>query len=206
MTDAQLSSPPPLGSPTRPSPPFTGGHGRDAFRWLYDDHADALLAYAEHFTPDRMAAEDAVQETFLRAWSNLPRLLADERSPRPWLRTVLRHLLIDAARAARSRTSRQVRDAFVDDGTDGGFDAVLDRDLLATAMQRLSTRHRDVVVGTYFRDLPAEHLAIILGVPVGTVRSRLHYGLNAVRGQLTYATEPPARTRRATRGRSADGP
>jgi RNA polymerase sigma-70 factor, ECF subfamily len=173
----------------RAHPASTGYHGdRDAFRSLYRDHARALLAYAEHVTHDRMAAEDAVQETFLRAWRHLPRLLADERSPRPWLRTVLRRVLIDAARAARDRTCRPGEDAILDGETEGGFDAVLNRDLLATAMAHLSPPHHEVLVGTYYRDLPAERLAALLGVPVGTVRSRLHYALDALRSQLTEAT------------------
>src|SRR6476619_2007962 len=73
-----------------------------ALRELYRDHAPALLRYAQWFTDDRAAAEDAVQETFLRAWRHLPRLLDDGRPLRPWLRRVLRHVLIDAARAARA--------------------------------------------------------------------------------------------------------
>ena len=191
MADALVLTFPTTRAPARVRPASTGSHGdSDKFRLLYRDHAGALLAYAGHLTHDRMAAEDAVQETFLRAWHHLPRLLADERSPRPWLRTVLRRVLIDVARTARGRTTRLVQDAVVAEGTDGGFDAVLDRDLLATAMERLSTPHREVLVGTYYRDLPAERLAVSLGVPVGTVRSRLHYALNALRAQLADAMEP----------------
>ena len=194
MADALVLPFPATCAPARRRPASTGSHGdRDGFRLLYRDHAGALLAYAEHFTHDRMAAEDAVQETFLRAWRHLTRLLADERSPRPWLRTVLRRVLIDAARVARGRTTRLVQDALLGDGTDGRFDAVLDRDLLATAMAHLSPPHHEVLVGTYYRDLPAERLAAVLGVPVGTVRSRLHYALNALRSQLTEAMEPDGR-------------
>jgi RNA polymerase sigma-70 factor (ECF subfamily) len=131
-----------------------------------------------------MAAEDALQETFLRAWRNLPRLVSDDRPPRPWLRRVLRRVLIDAARAARARTTRLVED-FAVGATDGGFDTVLDREILSTAMQHLSPLHRQVLVGIYYRDLTAEHLAAELGIPVGTVRSRLHYALMSLREQLT---------------------
>jgi RNA polymerase sigma-70 factor (ECF subfamily) len=178
-------------------PASTGRNGdRDAFRSLYRDHAGALLGYAEHLTRDRMAAEDAVQETFLRAWRHLPRLLADERSPRPWLRTVLRRVLIDAARATRTRTTR-LDDVLVEGSTDGGFDTVLDRDLLATAMAHLSPPHHEVLVATYYRDLPADRLAAVLGVPVGTVRSRLHYALEALRSQLTEAMGSDGRRARA---------
>jgi RNA polymerase sigma-70 factor (ECF subfamily) len=159
----------------------------DAFRSLYREHAEALLAYARHFTPDRMAAEDALQETFLRAWRHLPQLVDDDRPPRPWLRTVLRRILIDSARAGRNRPTRLVEDALVDEGSEVAFDAVVDRSRLATALRRLSAPHREVLVGTYYRDLPAERLATDLGIPVGTVRSRLHYGLLALREQLRDA-------------------
>ena len=74
-----------------------------ALRTLYRDHAAALLAYATWFTDDRQAAEDAVQETFVRAWRHLSRLLASGRPLRPWLRQVLRNVLTDAARVARNR-------------------------------------------------------------------------------------------------------
>ncbi len=177
----------------RPASRATHGSG-DAFRSLYRDHAGALLAYAEHYTHDRMAAEDALQETFLRAWRHLPRLLSDDRPLRPWLRKVLRRILIDAARAARGRTIRLVEDALVDGTTDGGFDAALDRDLLDTAMEHLSPPHREVLRGIYYRDLPAERLAAELGIPVGTVRSRLHYALNALRDRLTAAMEAEVRS------------
>jgi RNA polymerase sigma-70 factor, ECF subfamily len=178
---------PPAARARRP-PAAAAPAGRpDAFRSLYRDHAHALLAYAERFTHDRMAAEDAVQETFLRAWQHLPRLLSDGRPPRPWLRKVLRRILIDRARATHGRTTRLVEDALVDERGETGFDAVLDRQLLTTAMQQLSPRHRDVLEGTYYRDLPADRLATDLGIPVGTVRSRLHYGLNALRAQLAGA-------------------
>src|SRR4051794_33309026 len=156
----------------------------DAFRLLYREHSSALLAYAQHHTHDRMAAEDALQETFLRAWRHLPRLLADGRPARPWLRTVLGRILIDASRAARHRTTRLIEDAVLDGTTEARFDAVLDHEVLAGAMEQLSPSHREVLEGTYYRDLPAERLAAGLGVPLGTVRSRLHYALNALRREL----------------------
>src|SRR3954463_6372106 len=69
-----------------PRGPCSAGSSEAALRTLYRDHAVALLAYAEWFAGDRPSAEDAVQETFLRAWRHLPRLLADGRPVRPWLR------------------------------------------------------------------------------------------------------------------------
>jgi RNA polymerase sigma-70 factor (ECF subfamily) len=98
---------------------------------------------------------------------------------------VLRRILIDRARASRHRHTRLVDDALLDGETEGGYDTLLDRQLLAGAMEQLSPPHRDVLVETYYRDLPADRVAAALGVPVGTVRSRLHYALQALRRQLT---------------------
>jgi RNA polymerase sigma-70 factor (ECF subfamily) len=158
---------------------------------LYREHAAALLAYAEWFTDNRPAAEDAVQETFLRAWRNLPRLQADERPLRPWLRQVLRHVLIDAARAARARPVGLLDDTLIDQEVDGGYEEMLDRGLLARALRQLSPAHRQVLVEIYYHDVPAERVAAALGVPAGTVRSRLHYALRALRRQLTEFTDAP---------------
>lgn len=163
----------------------------DALRALYRDHAAALLAFAEWLTDDRAAAEDAVQETFLRAWRHLPRLLADGRPPRPWLRQVLRRVLIDAARVAHahpvSLLDDAVIDAVIDRQVDGGYDDLLDRRLLERALDQLSPAHRQVLVEIYFHDAPAQRVAATLGIPPATVRTRLHYALRSLRRLLTEA-------------------
>ncbi|HEY0817054.1 MAG TPA: sigma-70 family RNA polymerase sigma factor [Pseudonocardia sp.] len=157
----------------------------DALRALYRDHAAALLAFAEWFTADRSAAEDAVQETFLRAWRHLPQLRADGRPPRPWLRQVLRRVLIDAARVAHARPVSLLDDVLIDRQVDGGYEDLLDRRLLDRALDQLSPAHRQVLVAIYFDDAPAQRVAATLGIPPATVRSRLHYALRALRRLLT---------------------
>jgi RNA polymerase sigma-70 factor (ECF subfamily) len=170
----------------------------DALRALYRDHATALLAYAEWFTEDRTAAEDAVQETFLRAWRHLPRLLDDGRPLRPWLRQVLRRVLIDAARVARAHPVSRLDDALIDRQVDGGYDVLLDRGLLARALGQLSPAHRQVLVEVYYRDVPAQRVAAKLGIPAATVRTRLHYALRALRNLIDEGPD-----RAATSGRVA---
>ncbi len=152
-----------------------------ALRMLYRDHAAALLAYATWFTEDRQAAEDAVQETFLRAWRHLSPLLADGRPLRPWLRKVLRNVLADAARVARNRPTSPLDEVPGEPEVDGGYETVLDRGLLRRGLQRLSPDHRRVLLEIYYRDVPAERAATALGIPAGTVRSRHHYALRALR-------------------------
>jgi RNA polymerase sigma-70 factor (ECF subfamily) len=172
--------------------PRSADSGEAALRALYRGHAVALLAYAEWFTGDRPAAEDAVQETFLRAWRHLPRLQADGRPVRPWLRHVLRHVLIDAARTARAHPVSLHEDVPVEHVVEGGYESLLDRGLLDVVLRDLSPAHREVLVEVYYRDATTERVAARLGVPAGTVRSRLYYALRAVRDRLAELAEAPA--------------
>ena len=156
----------------------------DALRTLYAQHRHAVLAYAEGFTQDRGQAEDIVQETFLRAWRHLPRLLADDRPVRPWLLQVARRLLIDAARAARARPVLAEQSPDADPAVDGGLEHLVDQTVLVDALGQLSERHRQIVVETFYADSPVHVTAARLGVPAGTARSRLHYALDHLRRQL----------------------
>ncbi|HEY3510521.1 sigma-70 family RNA polymerase sigma factor [Kribbella sp. NPDC051137] len=169
-------------------PPTTDGTAADhALALLYADHAKALLGFAERFTGDRGRAEDIVQETFLRAWRQLPRLLDDDRPVRHWLFQVARRLLIDAARSASVRPQFAADSYAQEPFADGGFEQLMDRRVLVDALRDLSPQHRQIVVATFFLGCPMHVAAEQLGVPPGTARSRLHYALGRLRRQLESA-------------------
>jgi RNA polymerase sigma-70 factor, ECF subfamily len=184
LPDFGPAPPPALTSIARP--PDTDD-ADDALRTLYAQHGRALLAYAERFTGDRGRAEDIVQETFLRAWRHLPRLLEADRPVRAWLLRVTRHLLVDAARASRSRPALSAAEHAPEPAVDGGVDRVLDQALLTDALRRLSAAHQQILIETYLLDTPIHRTAERLGVPAGTARSRLHTALGQLRGQLATA-------------------
>jgi RNA polymerase sigma-70 factor (ECF subfamily) len=171
-------------------PPRGSQADETALRALYTGHARVLLAYAERFTGDRGLAEEIVQETFLRAWRHLDRLQADPRPPRMWLLHVTRNLLTDAARAARCRPAPPPAyvPVAVEPHADDGLTRFVDHAELADALRRLSPAHRDVVIATFFDDQSLTTTARRLGVPPGTVRSRLHYALRELRVLLTVDT------------------
>jgi RNA polymerase sigma-70 factor (ECF subfamily) len=168
--------------------------GRDvdaAMRALYAEHARVLRAYCQRFTGDDGLAEEIVQETFVRAWRNLDRLQADPRPTRSWLLHVARNLLTDAARAARARP-RLLPELPEPGSAPPGVataaaepDRFADRAELADALRQLSPAHREVVLAAFYLDEPLTATARRLGVPPGTVRSRLHYALSRLRGLLT---------------------
>ncbi|MEV5068521.1 sigma-70 family RNA polymerase sigma factor [Microbacterium sp. LMI12-1-1.1] len=156
--------------------------GRDAQRLaaLYDAHAAPVWRYVVHLTGDRAGADDIVQETLLRAWRT-PRILEqDPSTTRSWMFTVARHLVIDEARSARRRREigvAEVPERAAPDATDALFEAILVEEALAA----LTTEHRAVVVRAYYRGLSVAEMADELDIPPGTVKSRLHYGLRALR-------------------------
>jgi RNA polymerase sigma-70 factor (ECF subfamily) len=155
-----------------------------AIRQLYSHYAKALHGYVEQFCPDLASADDIVQETFIRAWRHLPQLSVGDRPVRPWLYRVARNLLIDANRAARARPMSTSEQQAVEIGTDSGLDEVLDRQLVAVALQHLSPAHQRVLVETFYQGGTMATVARELGVPHGTARSRLHYALDALRQHL----------------------
>ena len=168
-------------------PDAPGGPAGDvdaAIRQLYARHAPALRRYVGRFCPDRAGAEDIVQETFIRAWRHLPQLSSEGFPVRPWLFRVARNLLIDAARAARSRPVT-VRPQPAEEGRDDtGLDRVLDEQLMAEALHQLSPAHRAVLVQTFYGGRTLAKVARELGIPDSTARSRLHYALQALRREL----------------------
>jgi RNA polymerase sigma-70 factor (ECF subfamily) len=166
---------------------FTGQPPGDvdaAIRQLYAQHASALRSYIERFCPDRASADDIMQETFIRAWRHLPQLSTGTRPVRPWLFRVARNLLIDASRAARTRPVTVQAQPVEDARSDAGLDQVLDRQLVAAALQHLSPSHQTVLVETFYHGGTMSTVARQLGIPDGTARSRLHYALHALRQEL----------------------
>jgi len=149
-------------------------------RELHDQHAAVIWRYAVRLTGTASAADDVVQETLIRAW-NTPRILEqDPASTRSWLFTVARNLVIDDARSARRRHESapgSLPERPADDGTDALFDTLLVGEALAT----LSADHRAVIVGAYFGGQNTAGLAAELDIAEGTVKSRLHYGMRALR-------------------------
>ncbi|WP_082516544.1 sigma-70 family RNA polymerase sigma factor [Microbacterium sp. Leaf436] len=147
---------------------------------LYDAHAVPVWRYVVSLTGDHAGADDVVQETLLRAWRT-PRVMNDEPATlRSWMYTVARNLVIDEARSARRRHELPVDElpeTVRDDDTDAMFDAFLVEEALAT----LTPDHRAVIVSAYYGGRSVAQAAEELGIPAGTVKSRLHYAVRALR-------------------------
>lgn len=153
----------------------------DLLRALHDEHGSALWSYVVGLTNgDRAQAQDVVQETMLRAWRN-PQVLAQTTgSARGWLFTVAKRIVIDEWRTPRSRRER-VSDTLPEQPVADPADSTVDRQLVAEALRVLSPEHRAVLHECYFRGASVAEAAATLGIPPGTVKSRTHYALRALR-------------------------
>jgi RNA polymerase sigma-70 factor (ECF subfamily) len=161
-------------------PPGALSDERDV-RAAYAAHAGELYGFAVRSLGDSGLAEEAVQETFLRAWRAGERFDPQIGSLRTWLFAILRNVVIDLGRARAVRpplAEREVEPAVEP------FEEALLAWQLEEAMRRIGDQHRRVLVETYYRGRPYAEVAEELGVPEGTVKSRVYYGLRALRVAL----------------------
>ncbi|PSM42933.1 RNA polymerase [Streptomyces dioscori] len=145
------------------------------------EHRDSLVSYAEKMLGDRELAEDVTQEAMIRAWRNIDRLLGMEGSVRGWLFTVTRNLVIDWVRKPHAR--KEVVGVTYNDPVVGNDITEAVHNVLAVRLllRRLSPEHRAVIVHIYLCDRSLQETAGILGVPLGTVKSRHHNALRKLR-------------------------
>jgi RNA polymerase sigma-70 factor (ECF subfamily) len=148
----------------------------DAVAELFRRHWHGLHRAALLITGDAAAAEDIAQEAFLAALRALPRF--DLRRPlRPWLHRIAVNRAIDWSRA---RTLRREVDGAALDCAVAAEAPALRRDDIETALMRLGVEQRAVVVMRYVLELTPGEIAAALGLPRGTVNSRLRRGLDAL--------------------------
>jgi len=165
---------------------------REAFAELAALEIDRLHATATLMLRDMYLAQDAVQETLIRCWRQLPNL-RDVASFDGWLYRILVHTAADEA-SRRNRFRANVRTLSVEPGDDAALD-LADRELLERAFARLSLEHRAVVVLRHYADLPLADVAQAVGIPLGTAKSRYHYAMAELRtaieaeGRLVTASE-----------------
>ena len=156
----------------------------EALRAAYDAHGAELYRFARWSLGDAALAEDAVQEAFLRAWRASTTYDPARASQRTWLFAIVRNVVIDFARARRARPPLATGTATADGVATDELDRALTSWQVETALAELDDDHRRVLVEVHWRGRPYDEVAHDLGIPTGTVKSRVYYGLRAMRSTL----------------------
>ena len=161
--------------------------GEQDIRHAYDTHVGELYRLALRATGDEGASQDIVQETFLRAWRSADRFDPSLASLRVWLFAIARNVITDHHRSVGARPwLRELTDRPADNGPQVAdhADQLVDGWVINDALSRIGHEQRQALTETYLRDRPYAEVAAEVGIPVGTLRSRVFYGLKALRAAL----------------------
>lgn len=169
---------------------------REAFAVLARAQGDRLFAIAMRILRETDLAEDAVQQTLVEAWRDLPSLRDPDRFEGWLYRTLVRSCYAEAAR--RRRWTSRVR-VLPEHGPSVADDTltVADRDQLERGFRRLPAEQRAVLVMHHYLGLSSAEIATTLGIAAGTVRSRLHYAHRGMRAALEADARPIRATERS---------
>jgi RNA polymerase sigma-70 factor (ECF subfamily) len=165
-----------------------------AFEGLFEKYKGQVYRAALAITNDSGAAEDILQDCFLRLHANIDRL--DGSTPiSPWLHRVTVNLAYNyVAKRKRRDPLAPLWEALhvATSSADRDVERATTRDEIQQAIDSLSFSHRVVITLFYLSEFSIEEIAYILDCPVGTVKSRLHYARQALRRRLVATLSPEA--------------
>ncbi|MBX3119310.1 MAG: RNA polymerase sigma factor [Fimbriimonadaceae bacterium] len=157
---------------------------REAMGRIVDMYYDAVFAFCAR-SVGRELAQDASQETFLTAQGSIKRFRGDS-SLKTWLFGIAHNHCRSALRKQRCESVDWIMELH---GIESPEASVINREVLRTALKRLSPEHREVVLLHEIEGLKYEEIAQVIGVPIGTVKSRLHHAFLNLRTALFGAEE-----------------
>ncbi|AUI63725.1 sigma-70 family RNA polymerase sigma factor [Amycolatopsis sp. BJA-103] len=152
---------------------------------LYKDFRETLFNQVLYLTGhDQQWTEDVVQETLIRAWQHSGTLNREPGMLRGWLLTVAKRIVIDGWRNRRARPQEVELDssenAEIADRTDQSLSALV----ISEALRYLDVKYQAVIYETYLTGHTVREAAVILGIPEGTVKSRLYAAMRTLRRSL----------------------
>jgi RNA polymerase sigma-70 factor (ECF subfamily) len=159
----------------------------DAFQIFHERMAPRVIAYAERHASDRQLAEDISQEVFLSVWTKAGTYRPDRGTAAGWLYTLTRNKIVDLwRRSGKGIEPEPLDDLLLAARPDADSDLRL---TVRQALAHVAPESRQALTTAYFEDLTYEETAGRLGLPVGTLKSRIRVGLRALRERLA-ATGP----------------
>ena len=179
-----------------------GAGDESAFECLYDLVAAQVWAAARRVLRDRAQAEEVMQEALVQVWRTAARFDAAKGSPLGWICTIAHRRAVDRVRAEQAATIRAVKAGmtWLATGSDEVADTVaddLERQQIKQCLAALTPLQHQAVTLAYYHGHTYRQVADLLGIPLPTVKSRIHDGLIRLRNCLGARTgdlsQPPAR-------------
>ena len=156
----------------------------EAFAAIVRGALARLYGTARLILRDPSLAEEAVQEALLEAWRDI-RALRDPDRLEAWLQRILVRTCYRTARGSRRRFAAEIPlDPAVDLAEADSTGHIADRDTIEHAFRHLSQDERTVLVLVYFADLTLADASVVLGIPLGTMKSRLHHAIRSLRAAM----------------------
>jgi RNA polymerase sigma-70 factor (ECF subfamily) len=163
---------------------------RQAFAEIVDASFDRCHEIARRVLGESALAQDATQAAMLAIWRELPKLRDPARFEAWSYRITVNACYAEAKRGRRALPTIGGVESLLVVTDDSG--TVIDRDRLERAFLRQKLEHRAVLVLRYYLDMPVDEIAVTLGVPVGTVKSRIHHALAGMRAAIDADDRPPS--------------
>jgi RNA polymerase sigma-70 factor (ECF subfamily) len=165
---------------------LVGGSDAEAFATLYDRHGRAAYSLSYRMMGERQAAEDLVQDAFLKVWRGAASYRTERGSVRTWILSIVHNRGIDQLRslASRRRTQNKVEASAPTSQPSEAFAQTWrnsQREQVREALKTLPQEQLKIVELAYFSGYTHMEIAELLGLPLGTVKGRMRLGLKKVK-------------------------
>jgi RNA polymerase sigma-70 factor, ECF subfamily len=157
---------------------------RMAFAAVFDHFAPRVKSFMMRKGSNAEQAEDLVQETMIAVWSKAAMFSTDKGSVSTWIFTIARNLRIDKLRRERAQLYTDLEDFDTPDLSTGAEEALgrsQEDNHVAKALEQIPPEQRDLLILSFVEDVPQSEIAIKLGIPLGTVKSRMRLGYQRLR-------------------------
>ena len=165
-------------------------HGdQSAFAELYDLLSSRVFGLILRVLVNRAQSEEVLQEVFLEIWQSAGRFAPNKGQGRTWVLTIAHHRAVDRVRASQSSSDRDVRAGIRDAGV--AHDSVAEQaelsiegERVVTALKTLPEPQREAIVLSYYGGYSQSEIAVLIGAPLGTVKTRMRDGLSRLRNEM----------------------